>query len=64
MSIYSDNPCHGCEKPVRHPGCHATCERRAEWRRRFDEEMMKIRKDKEAHDAIQEVLKRRGKGGR
>lgn len=27
-----DCPCNGCEKPIRHIGCHGTCKRFKDWR--------------------------------
>ena len=29
--IRDDNPCHYCVKPMRHTGCHDTCEKHAAW---------------------------------
>lgn len=29
--IRDENPCRDCRKPVRHDGCHDTCERRKTW---------------------------------
>lgn len=31
MGIYDGCPCHGCEKPKRHYGCHSTCPDKRKW---------------------------------
>ena len=36
--LYRDCPCKGCETPVRHPGCHGKCERKAEWDRKKEKD--------------------------
>ena len=34
--IRDENPCHKCQKPMRHTGCHDTCEKRAAWKAEVD----------------------------
>lgn len=34
--------CKGCEAPIRHIGCHSTCERYLEERKQLDEQNKKI----------------------
>lgn len=58
--------CKGCEAPVRHVGCHSTCERYLEERRQLDEQNKKIaeikRKEQIYYDAksftVQNISKR------
>ena len=47
MGLYDKCPCRGCEAPKRHPGCHGTCEDKAEWDRDFSEAKKAVRQERE-----------------
>ena len=58
--------CKGCEEPIRHVGCHSTCEKYLEERRQLDEQNKKlteINRNKQAYNdaksfTIQNIRKR------
>lgn len=58
--------CKGCEAPIRHVGCHSTCEKYLEERRQLDEQNKKlteINQNKQAYNdaksfTIQNIRKR------
>ena len=54
--LYRDCPCKGCETPVRHPGCHGKCERKAEWDRKKETIKAKINHEKEKDRTATAVL--------
>lgn len=56
MGIYDGNPCGGCEKPVRHPGCHADCQKRAVWKERVDFIKEGLRKEREKDIAVKDLI--------
>ena len=36
FGIRDPNPCHGCSRPQKCIGCHATCEDRKKWKDELD----------------------------
>lgn len=34
--IRDENPCYDCKKPMRHSGCHDTCEKHAAWKAKVE----------------------------
>lgn len=41
-----ESKCKTCKPPVRHPGCHDTCEFFIKWKQELDELNERIRKNK------------------
>lgn len=44
-------PCKTCVHPIRHTGCHASCEQYIEWKYENDRQSKEIRKNREQHNA-------------